>query len=38
MQGYLDGTVPYQARRLNNRQQTPQVTPGRADRVLVRLD
>ncbi|GEM_PF-793808 len=33
---YLDSKVPYEARRLNNRQQTPGVTPDRADRVLVR--
>ncbi|MFC1480999.1 caspase family protein [Candidatus Neomarinimicrobiota bacterium] len=38
MQVYLEGMVPYTARRLNNRKQTPQVTPGRGDRVLVRLD
>ena len=36
LQNYLEDNVPYMARRLNNRQQTPEVTPGREDRVLVR--
>ncbi len=36
LQDYLEGNVPYMARRLNNRQQTPEMTPGRENWVLVR--
>lgn len=36
LQTYLEDEVPYMARRLYNREQTPTVTPGREDRVLVR--
>ena len=37
MQTYLEGTVTYAAKRRNNRQQTPQVTAGRDERVLVQF-
>jgi len=33
---YLEENVPYMARRLNNRRQTPTVTPGREGRVIVK--
>ncbi len=36
LQAYLEEQVPYMARRLHNREQTPMVTPGREKRVLVR--
>jgi len=36
MEKYLAEKIPYEARRLNNRQQTPGVTPERADRILLR--
>lgn len=36
LQAYLEDQVPYMARRLHNREQTPNVTPGHEDRVLVR--
>jgi len=36
LQAYLNEKIPYEARRLNNRQQTPSVTPERDNRVLVR--
>jgi WD40 repeat protein len=32
---YLEDKIPYEARRLNNRQQTPGVTSDRDDRVLI---
>jgi uncharacterized caspase-like protein len=35
IQKYLDDKIPYEARRLNNRQQTPGVTPGREDRIFL---
>ncbi|HOU17775.1 MAG TPA: caspase family protein [Candidatus Marinimicrobia bacterium] len=35
MQYYLVEKVPYEARRLNNRQQTPGVTPDREKRILL---
>lgn len=38
LQTYLEEQVPYMARRLHNRQQTPAVTPGREARVLVRYE
>ncbi len=38
LQAYLEEQVPYMARRLHNRTQTPTVTPGREDRVLVRYE
>lgn len=38
MHKYLAEKIPYEARRLNNRQQTPGVTPAREDWVLVRLN
>ncbi len=38
MQKYLDEKIPYEARRLNNRQQTPGVTLGRENWVLTRLN
>ena len=36
LQAYLEEQVPYMARRLHNREQTPMVTPGSEQRVLVR--
>ncbi|UCH62784.1 MAG: caspase family protein [Fidelibacterota bacterium] len=36
LQAYLEEQVPYMARRLYNRTQTPTVTPGREEQVLVR--
>lgn len=33
---YLEENVPYMSRRLNNRRQTPSVTPGREGLVIVR--
>ncbi len=38
LQAYLEEQVPYMARRLHNRLQTPGVTPGRSERVLVRYE
>ncbi len=38
LQAYLEEQVPYMARRLHNRTQTPMVTPGREARVLVRYE
>ncbi len=38
LQTYLEEQVPYMARRLHNRLQTPGVTPGRSERVLVRYE
>ncbi len=38
LQAYLEEQVPYMARRLHNRTQTPTVTPGREERVLVRYE
>ncbi|MFA7565263.1 MAG: hypothetical protein WCZ01_08415 [Candidatus Neomarinimicrobiota bacterium] len=35
MQYYLAEKVPYEARRLNNRQQPPGVTPDREKRILL---
>ncbi len=35
IQKYLDDKIPYEARRLNNRQQTPGVTPDREDRIFL---
>ncbi|HOO14613.1 MAG TPA: hypothetical protein PLC51_09195 [Candidatus Marinimicrobia bacterium] len=35
MQNYLAEKVPYEARRLNNRQQPPGVTPDREKRILL---
>jgi len=35
LQAYLNEFVPYEARRLNNRQQTPGITPNRENRVIV---
>jgi len=35
MQKYLGEKIPYEARRLNNRQQTPGVTPDRENRILM---
>ena len=35
LQAYLMEFVPYEARRLNNRQQTPGITPNRENRVIV---
>ncbi|MDD5765040.1 MAG: caspase family protein [Candidatus Marinimicrobia bacterium] len=35
LQAYLTEKIPYEARRLNNRQQTPGVTPERDNRILV---
>ncbi|MFB0515264.1 MAG: caspase family protein, partial [Candidatus Neomarinimicrobiota bacterium] len=36
LQTYLEEQVPYMARRLHNRQQTPTVTPGNEEQVFVR--
>ena len=36
LQVYLSEQVPYMARRLYNRTQSPTVTPGRESQVLVR--
>ena len=38
LQTYLEEQVPYMARRLHNRVQTPGVTPGRGEQVLVRYE
>jgi len=38
LQAYLEEQVPYMARRLHNRTQTPMVTPGSEERVLVRYE
>ncbi len=38
LQAYLTEQVPYMARRLHNRTQTPMVTPGNEGRVLVRYE
>ncbi len=38
LHNYLTDKVPYEARRLNNRQQTPGVTPARENWVLVQLN
>ena len=38
LQTYLEEQVPYMARRLHNRVQTPGVTPGSDERVLVRYE